>query len=88
MNYLDQNPDFLKRFENAVDLPAKETGNGSVDYLTVGLYLLIFAGGIAVAYKMLNPQNIVINHYYPPNQSGSMVQSVANKIIPTQNTVA
>ncbi len=84
MNYLDQNPDFLKRFENAVDLPTQETGNGSVDYLSIGLYLLAIAGVAVVAYKIFEPR-IVINHFYLPKQSGGKVQPVV-KTIPTNNT--
>ncbi len=76
MNYLEQNPDFLKRLENAVELPIKETNNGSVDYLTVGLCLLAIAASLAVTYKIFEPR-IVINHYYPPKQSGVVVQQSA-----------
>jgi hypothetical protein len=82
MNNLTNNPAFLKRMENAVEFPTEET---SVDFLTVGLCILVIAGTAAVAYKMFEPR-IIINHYYPPIQSGGMVQPVVKTIIPAKST--
>ena len=85
MNNLTNNPAFLKRMENAVEFPTEES---SVDLLTVGLCVLAIVGGVAILYKVFEPQKIVINHNYPALQSRSMVQPVEKKIIPAQNTVS
>ncbi len=85
MNYLERNPDFLKRLENAVDPPTKATGE-SVNLLSVVLGLLAIAGAAAVAYKIFEPR-IVINHYHPPKQSGGAVPPVAETKKPNQNTL-
>ena len=84
MNNLTNNPAFLKRMENAVELPTEES---PVDLLTVGLYLLVIAGTAAVAYKIFEPR-ILINHYNPPKQSGGEAQPVAKTIIPARNTAS
>jgi len=82
MNNITNNPAFLKRMENAVEFPTEET---SVDFLTVGLCILVIAGTAAVAYKLFEPR-IVINHYYPPTQIGGIVKPAAKTIIPAKST--
>jgi len=84
MKNLSNNPAFLKRMENAVEFPTEET---SVDFMTVGLCILVIAGTAAVAYKMFEPR-IVINHHYPPIQSGGMVKPVAKTIIPAKSNAS
>ena len=84
MKNLTNNPAFLKRMENAVELPTEES---PVDLLTVGLCILAIAGTAAIAYKLFEPR-IVINHYYPPKQSGGAVQPVAKTISLARNTTS
>ena len=80
MKNLTNNPAFLKRMENAVELPTEES---SVDLLTVGLCILAIAGTAAIAYKLFEPR-VVVNHYYPPNQSGSSFPRITASKFSTQ----
>ena len=87
MNNLSNNPAFMKRMKNAVDLPTKETGNGSIDLLTASLFLLAIVGSVAVVSKIFEPRKIVVNHYYPLNK-GEMTPPVTESKNHTQKTVA